>query len=134
MKRVILIFAVVLMGVASVYAQNSDCTRCDGKGYIRCPECNGNPPICQTCKGLGNIICRKCHGDSYTCPVCHGSKYYNNATCWTCKGVGTVRDWKQCDGKGYEPCHEIPKNCFQGNQVCGRCGGINNIPCPDCQR
>ncbi|MBR0489139.1 MAG: hypothetical protein IJJ68_02925 [Prevotella sp.] len=134
MKRAIMILAVVITGTMSMMAHHDDeCRTCGGKGVITCPDCNGNPPICQICKGLGNVICDYCHGDSYTCPVCHGSKYYNNATCSACKGVGKVRDCSHCDRKGYVKCPGIPKDCFNGNQVCRRCDGLNKVLCPDCQ-
>ena len=120
MKRFILTLAVVLMAVVSAQAQQSNCRRCDGTGVIVCPDCNGKTELCPSCKGLGNIVCRRCHGEFITCPVCHGSKYYNNSSCWTCKGTGRVIDCHQCDGKGYEKCPEAPKNCFYGDKVCPR--------------
>lgn len=134
MKRIALFLVVALMGAVSVMAQDNKCERCEGKGYIRCTLCNGKTEMCKTCKGLGNIICRSCKGESKTCPVCHGSKYYNNATCWTCKGKGSVIDCNHCDGKGYEKCPLAPKYCFNGDEVCARCDGLKNIPCPDCQK
>lgn len=133
MKRFILTLAVVLMAVVSAQAQQSNCRRCDGTGVVVCPDCNGKTELCPSCKGLGNIVCRRCHGEFITCPVCHGSKYYNNSSCWTCKGTGRVIDCHQCDGKGYEKCPEAPKNCFYGDKVCPRCDGLKKIPCPDCQ-
>lgn len=132
MKRIILLLTIALMGVMSVQAQVSDCRTCEGKGVILCPDCNGNPPMCTVCKGLGNIICRRCNGEFQTCPLCHGSKYYNGP-CSVCHATGRIIDCKECDGKGYVKCPEIPNNCYMGNQVCQRCKGINKIPCPDCQ-
>lgn len=133
MKRIVLIFATILIGTMSMMAQNSNCGTCNGKGYIRCPECHGNPPMCQICKGLGNIVCRYCHGEFKTCPVCHGSKYYNGP-CSACSATGRVIDCSHCNGKGYEKCPGIPRDCFNGNKVCHRCDGLNNVLCPDCQK
>ena len=63
MKRFILILAVVLMAVVAAQAQ-SNCRRCDGKGYEKCPEapkyCFYGDKVCPRCDGLKKIPCPDC--------------------------------------------------------------------------
>jgi RecJ-like exonuclease len=64
-------------------AQVEKCSICDGKGYTRCPICNGTGRIkkvatplisknvfrvgeetveCQSCQGTGKLLCKICNG------------------------------------------------------------------------
>jgi DnaJ-class molecular chaperone len=60
-------------------AQVEACNGCDGKGYVRCPICEGSGLVrkkisarresylpekfeCQSCQGTGRILCKICEG------------------------------------------------------------------------
>ena len=51
------------------------CIECEGKGFIPCPDCNGNiSPSCKKCSGTGKISC------SPKCEVCEGKGFIDYST------------------------------------------------------
>lgn len=50
-----------------------ECETCSGDEYIKCPECEGNPPMCEcSCGHEHPEICSKCYGEGHVdCPDCY---------------------------------------------------------------
>jgi hypothetical protein len=112
---------------SSYYYDNGECDYCDGRGYLTCPDCDGEGKIrddCQECdNGLITVDCDKCNGT--------GKNISNQLTfdgeiedCDKCNGVGKIEvPCPECNGER-EIDIECPNCEGRGNNECENCSGV----------
>ena len=83
---------------------SSICFNCDGKGRLKCDQCEGRGETTgTTSRGRVKTKCWRCKGNGYeVCDICKGVGTYTGK-CTRCNGTGTVRrkcKCEHCGGKG----------------------------------
>ena len=112
--------------ISIVMVNDAKCHKCDAKGTIECPTCEGTGEVqadtaCSNClNGKVTMICPKCNGvDSELCSICNGSGTILE-DCDICNGTGVVKTREECpDCNGTK---EI---------ICDECNGNKYVPAYD---
>ena len=112
--------------ISIVMVNEAKCHKCDAKGTIECPTCEGTGEVqadtaCSNClNGKVTMICPKCNGvDSELCSICNGSGTILE-DCDICNGTGVVKTREECpDCNGTK---EI---------ICDECNGNKYVPAYD---
>ncbi|MBI4583611.1 MAG: hypothetical protein HY717_06285 [Planctomycetes bacterium] len=118
------------------------CLRCEGKGRIICPMCQGKGDLfkpCDRCGGTGWRRCPSCepYRDQFggpgrkPCPACGGEGHADfnpEKPCYRCRGSG----WQSCGncaGRGELRCEKE-----ELDRTCPLCRYVGKINCPACNR